>query len=384
VINPPATPCADVWVEDVAVAPGATVIFTVQVRSRLEEAAEFGLSVVGLEAAWLGVPPTLGTVQPGETVAAEVQLRLPVGYPAATLVGSVSVAAAGSGPSGARPGGPGAASRPATADLRVTVGDGSLIGATLDPADVRGHKFDVVLRNRSKAPMRVDLTAAAPDENVKVRFIGSSPVLDPGRELRVKARIYAARQVFGSSERRHFTVRVQGRTTPVVLEGSVSRRPVVPSSGMKLLAILTVVALWVAVAIVGINAREEVGDGARHRIRSTPQPGRPSDRGQGHDRRLDVQGQIGAVRPVGPRQRRIFRRRRRRGGRRIGHRPGRRPGHGGQGRGRESHDRPDVAGRGGHRGRPQADQRSRHDGGHHRRTRRDGRIGDSRRDGLCR
>jgi hypothetical protein len=257
VINPPATPCADVWVEDVAVAPGATVIFTVQVRSRLEEAAEFGLSVVGLEAAWLGVPPTLGTVQPGETVAAEVQLRLPVGYPAATLVGSVSVAAAGSGPSGARPGGPGAASRPATADLRVTVGDGSLIGATLDPADVRGHKFDVVLRNRSKAPMRVDLTAAAPDENVKVRFIGSSPVLDPGRELRVKARIYAARQVFGSSERRHFTVRVQGRTTPVVLEGSVSRRPVVPSSGMKLLAILTVVALWVAVAIVGINALDK-------------------------------------------------------------------------------------------------------------------------------
>ena len=48
-------------------------------------------------------------------------------------------------------------------------------------------------------------------------------------------------------------MRVQGRSTPVVLEGSLLQRPLFHGSILKVTAIVCVVALWAAAAVVGIG-----------------------------------------------------------------------------------------------------------------------------------
>ncbi len=139
----------------------------------------------------------------------------------------------------------------------VVVGDGSLIGAGLEPPEVRGGwrgRFDLVLFNRARGPLRVDLGATSPDPSVRVRLRHGTEVLVPGKEVRVRGRVEAHRPMVGSPKRHPFAVRVQGRTTPVAVEGTFHQRAVIGSSFTRIVAIGLVVALWAAVATLGIRS----------------------------------------------------------------------------------------------------------------------------------
>jgi hypothetical protein len=248
---------ADIHVDPVEVTPGLVVEVPVQVTNRGPEDRTFALDLVGIEPEWVEGPVTVGPLAPGERQQATLRLQLPAGHPACRLLASL---AARPTPSPYDQTAPTHPSQPATADLILIVGDGSLIGAALEPTEVRGAhrgRFDVVLHNRGKAPVRVDLRATAVDPGVHLRFRGASQVLGPGAEVRVRTQVQGPRPVAGARRRRPFGVRIQGRGTPVVLEGSFTQRPYLSSSLTKAVAIVAVVALWVTVAAVGISALDK-------------------------------------------------------------------------------------------------------------------------------
>ena len=179
-LRPPELPVADLYVDPVDVTPGYPVRVPVGLTNRLPVSASFTVNVVGVEPQWVAAPALIGPVAPGQYVVAELVLSLPIGHPASELAAAVQARAV------EQPGLP-PARRPAQTDLRVGIGDGSLIGASLEPSDVRGGskgKFELILFNRARAPMRVDLSASAPERHVRVRFQRRTEVLGPGQEGR--------------------------------------------------------------------------------------------------------------------------------------------------------------------------------------------------------
>jgi Carboxypeptidase regulatory-like domain/PEGA domain len=245
---------ADLRVEPVEVTPGILVDVPVQVTNRADGPCTFTLEVVGIEPDWVELSAPLGPLAPGATGEATLRIQLPIGHPASRLVAAVTARSTARFFDQAAPD---RELRDARADLVLVVGDGSLIGAVLEPPEIRGaHRahLDVVLHNRSKAPQRVDLRATVVDPGVTVEFRDRSHVLAPGEEVRVRTRLHGPRPFIGAARRRPFGVRVQGRGTPVVLEGSFTQRPVLSGWLTKTVAIVAVVALWVTVAAVGITA----------------------------------------------------------------------------------------------------------------------------------
>jgi hypothetical protein len=253
----PTPAAAELRVDPVGVTPGVRTDVPVQVTNLADGPCTFVVEVVGLEPEWTPGTITVGPLAPGATGQAVLQIQLPVGHPASRLVAAVT----------ARPtvvffdqATPERAWRDGRVDLVLDVGDGTLIGAVLEPAEVRGaHRahLDVVLHNRSKAPQRVDLRATVVDPGVTVEFRDRSHVLAPGEEVRVRTRLHGPRPFAGAPRRRPFGVRVQGRGTPVVLEGSFTQRPVLAGWLTKTVAIVAVVALWVALAVVAITALDK-------------------------------------------------------------------------------------------------------------------------------
>ncbi len=246
----PYEPPVEVIVRPAAVTPGTTELVTITLTNTASDERNYTVAVDGFDASWTRVPGKVGPLAAGGTAALGLEVQLPVGHPASELMGAVSVQAfeAASG----RPVG-----TPVRSDLVLTVGDGNLVRAALEPADVPGRRrgrFVVVLQNRSGEPIRVDLSPVTPDEAMTVGFDVGSAVLTPGTEARIPAEVRAPRRVAGEPGRRPFGVRVQGRSTPVLLEGAMIQPPLIGSRLLKAAAFLVVLALWVAVATVGIRA----------------------------------------------------------------------------------------------------------------------------------
>lgn len=223
--------------------PGTPARARVQVGNDGASPVQVSLVLAGIDPGWVKLPATAVPVGPGETVQAEVELLVPAGHPPCQLTGAVT-ARTDTG-------------EVAQADLTVTILDGSVLSAALDPTDVRGGakgRAVLVLRNRGSSPVRVDLDATAPEPEVRVRFKDRTRVVQAGQEMRVPTRVSAPRPFFGALRHRPFVVSVRTRGTPVQLEGAFLQRAVLAPWMTKVLAIVAVVALWATVAVVGITS----------------------------------------------------------------------------------------------------------------------------------
>lgn len=223
--------------------PGSPARTQADIRNDGTAATFVSLTVAGIDPGWVSLPPTIGPVAPGESVQAEIAVVVPAGHPACQLTGALT-ARSGTG-------------EVAQADIAVTVLDGSVLSAVLDPADVRGGmrgRASLVLRNRGASPVRVDLEASAPEPQLRVRFKGKTRVVQAGQEVRVPARLSAPQPLFGAVRHRPFVLSVRTRGTPVQLEGAFLQRAVFAPWMTKVLAIVAVVALWATVAVVGISS----------------------------------------------------------------------------------------------------------------------------------
>ena len=245
----PPEPTASLRADPAEVTPGSPMTVGLHLTNRLAEPSRFAVEVLGFEPGWVDAPPVAGPVAPDQEVVVGLRFTLPVGHPASRLVGGVSAHPIDDA---------GRARGPAVrTEVVLSVGDSALIAASLVPPEVRGRhraRFDVVLQNRGPAPLRVDLSSVVPDDDLEVRLPRGVPVLNPGSEVRVPAEVRANKSVMGQETRRPFGVRVQGRTTPVLLEGAFLQRPVRAAWLLKAVAIAVVLALWAAVAVVGITA----------------------------------------------------------------------------------------------------------------------------------
>ena len=242
--------------------PGSPSLLRVAVTNTGEAPTSVSLSVAGMDPAWLSVPEPFGPLPPGATVVAEIAVTVPVGHPPCEL--AVSVTATDAGGSSA------------SADVVVGVRDGSVVSAAVEPAEARGGwtgRARVVLRNRSKTPVRVDLHASSPEPDLRVRFDGSTQLLQPGQEVRVPTRLSARRRLAGGPTRRPYAVLVRTRGTPVQLEAAFVQRAVLSAWMTKVVALAAVAALWVAVAAVGItDLSKHVNNTANQRAANNAPP----------------------------------------------------------------------------------------------------------------
>lgn len=233
-----------VFAPPVEAVPGTPSRAVVRVTNDGSAPVQASIAVAGIEPAWLVVPAALGPIPPGQSVEAEIQVQIPAGHPACELVGALTARASDAG-------------EVTRADLLVSVLDGSVVSALLDPPDVRGGRrgrAELVLRNRGRSPLRVDVESSSPDQELRVRFKDPTRVVQAGQEVRVPARFSALRPLFGSPRRRPFIVSVRTRGTPVHLDGAFTQRPLLASWMTKTIAVAAVVAVWVAVAVVGISS----------------------------------------------------------------------------------------------------------------------------------
>jgi hypothetical protein len=261
----------------IQVAPGEVTHTTLSVTNLRSEACTFALTLSGLEPGWYGLPSRVGPLQPGERAEVPFHVSLPRGYPPCSLLLSVEARpllseSAAAPVRKALPGRPsptpvralnGNGTRgederrvPGRHDVSVLVGDGATVAARLDPVDVEGigrGRFALVLRNRGSQSQQVHLFGVSPDPGLVVDFEKDDPLLLPGRQVEVPGSLRVHRRFKGEPQRHPFAVRVQGRGTPVMAEGSFTSSPLLPPWAFKAIAILVVVAMWATIAVFGIK-----------------------------------------------------------------------------------------------------------------------------------
>jgi hypothetical protein len=242
----PTGPPLDVVVHDAELTPGYPATVLVLLRNLDTGPRAYAMSIVGIDREWVAGPDRVGPLAPGESATVAFTVTLPSGFPASDLAASLGIqpldplTVTAHGPLH-------------TVDLVLTIGDGSSVTAVLDPPDVRGGergRFLVTLHNRGRLPTRVELSAASVGDEVNIRFAEPTVVLLPGEEVQVKALLRANRPWFASPQRRPFVIRVQGRSTPVLLDGAFTQRAVISKSVFRVVAIVALLAFWVALAVL--------------------------------------------------------------------------------------------------------------------------------------
>lgn len=241
--------------------PGATAVLRARLRNLAPTAQDLTVRAVGLEPDWLPHGLVVPAVPGDATALVELGLTPPSGaapgdYPFVIVVE-------------ARPseGGPGGAGAPATtlvdATLRVD-GESELV-VTVEPADsraVRGRPIQVVLANTGDRPAHVRLDARA-EPDVEVTLEADAVDVAPHSSVRLAGRARVRPRLVGSERRAGFHVTATGSRAPQRFDATFTSRPILTSGALRLVAVLTVAALWagaVLAALPWISARV---DGSR-------------------------------------------------------------------------------------------------------------------------
>lgn len=229
------------------------------------------VSVLGLDPSWLPLPLHVGPVAAGASRVVELALRPPTGtlparYPFAVAVQASDPAAPG----------PGLGVTAATmAEGALVVDEPSRLSMEVSPVDstaVFGRRIEVLLRNTGQSPARVELRSEV-SNGAHLRLSRHRLQVPPGGSARVRGRLTLSRpRMFGGRARHPFLVAARGLGAPTSVTGAVTSRPVFSPLGMKLLAIVTVLGLWAALAGAGIPmlAKSVRGNQANPQAASSP------------------------------------------------------------------------------------------------------------------
>ncbi len=227
---------------------GNTVVVELGLVNEADHPRLLTVTVLGLDPAWLPLPLHVGPVAVGASRVVELVLRPPSGTLAARYPFAVAVQA--SDP--ARPGVPTAT---AMAEGSLVVDEPSRLSMEVSPTEssaVFGRRIEVLLRNTGQSPARVELRSEVSD-GAALRLSRHRLEVLPGHSARVRGRLTLTRpRMFGGRARHPFLVAARGLGAPTSVTGAVTSRPMFSPLGVKLLAIATVLGLWVTLAGVGI------------------------------------------------------------------------------------------------------------------------------------
>jgi hypothetical protein len=232
----------------IAVTPGQPASAIVTVTNHGNQAMNAIVLTVGLGEGWAGPPSRIGPIAPGTSAETSLAIQVPAGFPPCEHLGGIEIEPVSAS---------GASLGPVTsADLVIAVGDASHIQAALEPPDIVGggkSRFELALGNRAREPMNVRIEGEAAADHLSIRFDEAETLLPPGQTVRVQGHIKSKRPLLGPRRRFPFFVRVQGRTTPLVVDGSFTQRPIMSGTFLKVLGILTAIALWGSLLVVGLG-----------------------------------------------------------------------------------------------------------------------------------
>ncbi len=227
---------------------GNTVVVELGLVNQADAPRMLTVTVLGLDPAWLPLPLHVGPIAVGASRVVELVLRPPSGTLPARYPFAVAVQASD-------PSGRGVATATAMAEGSLAVDEPSRLSMEVSPLDstaVFGRRIDVLLRNTGQSPARVELRSEVSD-GAHLRLSRHRLEVLPGHSARVRGRLTLSRpRMFGGRARHPFLVAARGLGAPTSVTGSVTSRPMFSPLGVKLLAIATVLGLWVALAGVGI------------------------------------------------------------------------------------------------------------------------------------
>jgi hypothetical protein len=248
-----------------SLAPGDVVDLLVRVHNDGEYSCTPSLAVRGLDPEHVLVPSEVVAVAPGEVMTAVVRLR--AGRDA--LAGDCRVGIAVSDLDGMQ--------APTSSVTVLRIGTRPDVSLEVDPAATsgrRGAKATTVLRNRSDRRLRVELGATG--EGVAMRFRPSSVVLDPGETRRVRTRLRPTARHWFDEVRHGAVITARGAGQAVSSTATFTQRPAIPRSGLRAVASLAALAVWVAATVTVfqyINADDPVAEGTAVAGPVVPGPG---------------------------------------------------------------------------------------------------------------
>jgi len=241
------------------------------------------VTALGLDSSWLPLPERVGPVPPGATVLVELALRPPSGTLPASYPFAVAVQA-----SDPTTGLPSAAATMVESTLLVD--EPSRLSMTVQPADasaVFGRRIEVELRNAGGGPADVELRTEVSD-GAALRLSRHRLHVPPGGTARIRGRLAVTRpRLVGGRSRHPFLIAARGLGAPSSVTGSLTARPLFSPFGTRLLAVIAVLAVWLAVAAVGIGKLASASRGHQAQADSTtagtpsPSPGKSSKSSDG-------------------------------------------------------------------------------------------------------
>jgi len=269
---------------------GNTVVVELALTNQADQPRLFTVSVLGLDAAWLPLPLHVGPVAVGATRIVELALRPPSGTLPARYPFVVAVQASDPGElSSSAPRSGGRPTATTMAEGALVVDEPSRLSMEVSPIDstaVFGRRIEVLLRNTGQSPARVELRSEVSD-GAHLRLSRRRVEVLPGGSAKVRGRVTLSRpRLFGGRARHPFLVAARGLGAPTSVTGAVTSRPLFSPLGVKLLAIATVLGLWVALAGVGIpilakSVRGNQTDPQAASSKTVAQPSGPAAGGSG-------------------------------------------------------------------------------------------------------
>ncbi len=227
---------------------GNTVVVELGLVNEADHPRLLTVTVLGLDQAWLPLPLHVGPVAVGASRVVELVLRPPSGTLPARYPFAVAVQASD-------PAGSGVPTATTMAEGSLVVDEPSRLSMEVSPTEssaVFGRRIEVLLRNTGQSPARVELRSEVSD-GASLRLSRHRLEVPPGHSARVRGRLTLSRpRLFGGRARHPFLVAARGLGAPTSVTGAVTSRPFFSPLGVKLLAIATVLGLWVALAGVGI------------------------------------------------------------------------------------------------------------------------------------
>ncbi|MFL6162093.1 MAG: collagen binding domain-containing protein [Jatrophihabitantaceae bacterium] len=228
---------------------GSPVLFDIDLVNNAAGPRLLTVTVLGLDSSWLPLPDRVGPLPPGGGARIELVLRppsgtLPASYPFAVAVQATDPAT----------GQPSAATT--MVESALLVDEPSQLSMAVHPTDssaVFGRRIEVELRNTGGSPAEVELRSEVSD-GAALRLSRHRLQVPAGGVARIRGRLAVTRpRLIGGRDRHPFLIAARGLGAPSSVTGSLTARPLFSPFGYKLLAVIAVLALWLAVAAIGIG-----------------------------------------------------------------------------------------------------------------------------------
>jgi hypothetical protein len=246
-MNRPPEPRPTVEIEPrVRASGGSPATVRLIIRNEAAGPRDLLVTVMGVDAAWSPLPSRSGIVDAGAAVATQIVLiaaigTLPGRYPFAVAVQALDPLTD-------------EATSPATmTECELVVDAPGKIEVSLTPADATAvfrKRIAITIRNTGSVEAEVDLEARHP-ESIRLDLDPDNVTVaaNESRQVRGRIRVTPSR-AFGHRERHAYTITARSAGAPRHVQGAVTGRAMFGPGSTKGVALLAIVAAWIALAIV--------------------------------------------------------------------------------------------------------------------------------------